>query len=365
MKEFSILFRFNFRRIISTWMVRILAILVIGGTLFGLLVLHKTETRETVTVSFTGENYSAYKDAVLAILNKSSDSYVYTTEKKEKNILKLKINQIDNMLDIKASAVPSDCFDDQQSAVVQMSLQNAIISDAGVSYPKVRVENTTIDEVSESKDTVFLIVLLGFYILILVSGNIITSSIALEKTSKVSDLLTYRVSIMKIIYSKVAALYAVLLLMIAAAIVEIGISLATGFINMDSVKHMLETASLSGRDIVAVFVCILAGLVVYTILYVITGTMVKAPEQIQYSQLPAASVTLISFAVTILSRNNPSSVLAKICSYLPVSSPFLGICTLFHGQLKLMQVSIAACILVVFVVLGNMIAVRLYRLQNA
>lgn len=186
----------------------------------------------------------------------------------------------------------------------------------------------------------------------------------MEKTSRVSELIIYRVSVLKLIYSKVLALYSIVILMLAGVGIEFSVAVATKWIDISIVKTLLETAGFGMKEIAIVVGIIIVGIMVYTVLYIFVGTMIKSADQIQFSQLPVAALVLIGFMITVLCRQNEDSLISRICTYIPTFSPFLAVTKLFHpGETGLEFLLMGICT-IIYLIVGNYLIVKIYRREN-
>ena len=76
MREFFALFKFNFRRMVNTWMIRILALVVMGGMLVGIICVHNMNQTKQIGIKLSGEQMNA--EFIVELLNASSSNYEYS-----------------------------------------------------------------------------------------------------------------------------------------------------------------------------------------------------------------------------------------------------------------------------------------------
>lgn len=290
MREFRALYKFNFKRMINTWMMRVLAIVVLAGVTGAILYLHGNMSTPTVP-----------------------------------------------------------------STSVEMQAEG--ISEA-------QIATGTIANTEMAEKIAFYIIVFTLYLFILLCGSIITSSVALERTSKVSEIITYRVSVLKLIYSKVLSLYTIILIILTIAAAEFFVAVKIKYISLDIVWNILKAVNFGPQELALVGVIIMVGIVAYTVLYICVGTLIKSAEQIQFSQLPVAAIVLIGYVITVLCRQNTDALLSKVCTYIPLFSPFLVVPKLFEKGSRLTEFVIIGVLTVIYLIIGNICAVKLYKKEN-
>ena len=365
MREFFALFKFNFRRMVNTWMIRILALVVMGGMLVGIICVHNMNQTKQIGIKLSGEQMNA--EFIVELLNASSSNYeysVFTDGLDYDGTVEMNTKTSDNGMSLGIVSEPKNVVTSAQMEILKSGIERYLLAVSGYDYPEVRVSQSTEDMMSFAEKIAFYIITFILYLFILLCGSIITSSVALEKTSRVSELIIYRVSVLKLIYSKVLALYSIVILMLAGVGIEFSVAVATKWIDISIVKTLLETAGFGMKEIAIVVGIIIVGIMVYTVLYIFVGTMIKSADQIQFSQLPVAALVLFGFMITVLCRQNEDSLISRICTYIPTFSPFLAVTKLFHpGETGLEFLLMGICT-IIYLIVGNYLIVKIYRREN-
>lgn len=366
MREFLALYSFNFKRMLSTWMMRLLIVLLLGGVLGGLIFLHETQSTSEIGVCFSTNIDKTEREIILAGLNQSGERH-YTQDSSADMAVSVTLLDEDKpgMQRYLLTSDNSKFVSAQQREAVRQSLMTAALMQHISALPQITVESEEVQGIGAREEIIFYIVVFVLYVFILLCGSIITSSVALEKTSRVSDLLVYRLSPLQIIYSKILALYSILVLICLGAVLEVFVAVQFHLVNLSFVTDLLRDVGFDSQSTVYTVLIIALGIVVYTILYSIVGVLIKSAEQIQFSQLPVASVSLIAFILTVLCKETPDSLLCRVCLYIPTFSPFLFVLRLFSaGRQKTLEIVSIALITILFVVAGNIAIVRLYQKEN-
>lgn len=242
------------------------------------------------------------------------------------------------------------------------------------------------------------------FLLIFAYGNTIAQSIAIEKTSRVMELLLTSVRPLAVVIGKVLAMGVVsfgqLLLIVIVGAVSMAASapfgvigqvspilsnpelLAGGAANAASAGINLDQFGLAQAinsiaekftavNIILIILVFLIGFLFYALLAALVGASVSRMEDLQAAMQPYSLIGVVGFFLAyypiIFNVSALESGSAEINSvqvfsyYFPVSSPFSIPGAIILGQLDTAQSAIAVGILAVFTVLVAMLVSRVYE----
>lgn len=242
------------------------------------------------------------------------------------------------------------------------------------------------------------------FLLIFAYGNTIAQSIAIEKTSRVMELLLTSVRPLAVVIGKVLAMGVVsfgqLLLIVIVGAVSMAASapfgvigqvspilsnpelLAGGAANAASAGINLDQFGLAQAinsiaekftavNIILIILVFLVGFLFYALLAALVGASVSRMEDLQAAMQPYSLIGVVGFFLAyypiIFNVSALESGSAEINSvqvfsyYFPVSSPFSIPGAIILGQLDTAQSAIAVGILAVFTVLVAMLVSRVYE----
>lgn len=242
------------------------------------------------------------------------------------------------------------------------------------------------------------------FLLIFAYGNTIAQSIAIEKTSRVMELLLTSVRPLAVVIGKVLAMGVVsfgqLLLIVIVGAVSMAASapfgvigqvspilsnpelLAGGAANAASAGINLDQFGLAQAinsiaekftavNIILIILAFLVGFLFYALLAALVGASVSRMEDLQAAMQPYSLIGVVGFFLAyypiIFNVSALESGSAEINSvqvfsyYFPVSSPFSIPGAIILGQLDTAQSAIAVGILAVFTVLVAMLVSRVYE----
>lgn len=242
------------------------------------------------------------------------------------------------------------------------------------------------------------------FLLIFAYGNTIAQSIAIEKTSRVMELLLTSVRPLAVVIGKVLAMgivsFGQLLLIVIVGAVSMAASapfgvmgqispilsnpelLAGGAANAASAGINLDQFGLAQAinsiaekftavNIILIVLVFLVGFLFYALLAALVGASVSRMEDLQAAMQPYSLIGVVGFFLAyypiIFNVSALESGSAEINSvqmfsyYFPVSSPFSIPGAIILGQLDTAQSAIAVGILAVFTVLVAMLVSRVYE----
>ena len=170
---------------------------------------------------------------------------------------------------------------------------------------------------------VSLIVLFTVYVFILACGSIITTSVALERTSKVSVMVFRHVSPLTIVVARLTALMIAMTSILGLVIAECALIGALGIVPVDSLAGALGLTSLSAGQLTVAAVCAVGGIWIFAVLYAAVGLFVRETAQLQYAQFPVTFLLILVFALSYVSVLNPGSTAAVAASWIPLTAPMV------------------------------------------
>lgn len=183
-------------------------------------------------------------------------------------------------------------------------------------------------------------------------GVWVANGIAEEKSSRVVELLLGAIRSTQLLAGKVlgiGVLGLVQLLGIAAA----GLALAVG----------LGAVELDGdtlRGIGAALTFFVFGYALYAAMFAVAGALVSRQEDVQATTTPLIVVLVASFFVALQALQDPTSALASIASYVPLSSPMVMPSRLITGDAGPAEAALAIVLLVAGAAVLLAVAARVY-----
>ena len=187
----------------------------------------------------------------------------------------------------------------------------------------------------------------------------VSSSITIEKTSKIMETLVNSTSPRTIILGKTIGIGIVGLLQMLLFVITAIIS-AKLFLNPEILSHLLDLSNFTFYLAAITIIYFILGYFAYALLYALVGSTVAKPEDIQSANMPVAIVIMIGFYLAYFTLMDPTGQLAGIAALLPISSPFCMPLRVMMGIATGWEVVISIVILLIFCALVAKIAIKIY-----
>lgn len=220
----------------------------------------------------------------------------------------------------------------------------------------------TTNQSNTTKDMISVAVGLLMYLFLLSYGSIVASEIATEKGSRVEESILAAVDAKTQFYGKILGVGKLILTQIGLYVVcAVGIGLFGK--QVPTLKDWLakiDWQQLGWSFAMIMLAFFVIGIISYTILAALCGSLVSTQEQAGQAVQPVILLSMIGYFASLVVANG-SSLLMSVLSYLPFLSPMIMPIRYGVGQVDLIQVLISLGINVGFMVGFAMIAARAYQ----
>lgn len=187
----------------------------------------------------------------------------------------------------------------------------------------------------------------------------VSSSITVEKTSKIIETLVTSTSPRSIILGKTIGIGLVGLGQMSLFVVTAILS-AYSFLDSEILNAMLDLSNFTPYLAIITLVYFILGYFVYALLYAVTGATVSKPEDIQAANTPVVILTMIGFYLAYFTLMNPTGELNIFASLLPISSPFCMPLRVMMGVASSWDVCLSILILLITCIVVAHIAIKIY-----
>ncbi len=197
------------------------------------------------------------------------------------------------------------------------------------------------------------------YFLVLFYGQMVSMSVAKEKSDRTMELLITSTTPTKLMYGKVigGGLAGLLQFSIFGFIAVLSF-MANKAAYPDQVTKMITfTPKLFGLFLLF----ILLGYLLYLFIFAMLGATVSKLEELNQAVMPITIIMIISFIATTSSMQFPDSMVLKIASYIPFSAPLAMFTRVSLYSVSNIELIISIVILVVTTILFGFIATKIYR----
>ncbi len=187
----------------------------------------------------------------------------------------------------------------------------------------------------------------------------VSSSITVEKTSKIMETLVTSTSPKTIVLGKTLGIGIVgllqLILIVGTALVS-----AKAFLDAELLNLVLDMSNITVYLGIITIIYFILGYFTYALLYALTGSTVSKPEDIQSANGPVAILAVIGFYLSYFTMINPTSNLNVFASLFPISSPFCMPFRIMMGLASREDVVISIAILIVTILVIAKVAIKIY-----
>ncbi len=208
------------------------------------------------------------------------------------------------------------------------------------------------------------LLMMGLYIVVLVYGQLVAQSVATEKSSRAMELLITSANPKSLIFGKVIGTG-------MAGLLQVCVMLAWGVICV-----IINKDYIADSEVLSMFTSISPTLIIYTVIFFVLGfalyaflagamgSMASKLEEVGTLTMPVMFIFILSFVITMvmMSADNVDSIIIKVLSYIPFTSPMAMFARICMGTANTVQALISIAILVVSIIGVGNLAVAIYRI---
>lgn len=197
------------------------------------------------------------------------------------------------------------------------------------------------------------------YMIIIMYGSIIATTVASEKGNRTMELLVTSANTNALIFGKVLAGALAAFLQVA---LFLGSAIATYTINGAAWNGMLDMVFNIPTSVITAFAVFgILGFLFYSFIFGALGALVSKSEDVNSSSTPITIVFIAVYFVVYMGIMDPSSMVFKIASFVPFSSPMAMFARMAMVEVPLVEVLISLVILVASTAAIGFAAAKIYR----
>ncbi|MGN0363446.1 MAG: ABC transporter permease [Bilifractor sp.] len=207
------------------------------------------------------------------------------------------------------------------------------------------------------------IMIFALYMVILLYGQMVSTSVATEKSSRAMELLITSADPVSMMFGKVLAAC-------LAGLIQLSCIFGTAFLLFQITRADWEenTVMMSVFDmplylLLYMLLFFILGFLIYAFLYGAVGSTVSRLEDINTAIMPITFLFVIAFivVVTAMSSGNVDTTPVIVCSFIPFTSPMAMFTRIAMSTVPTYQIAISIVVLAVSVVGVGVLAARIYR----
>lgn len=228
-----------------------------------------------------------------------------------------------------------------------------------VSYMPIQVNEQILGKDSASNYWYCYILVIIIFMLIIMYGTTIASSVTNEKSNRSIEILVTSTSSTAILFGKVFA--GAIATVFQTGLV--GLSLLGSYqFNKDYWGNGLAMfLDIPANVLITFAVFGIGGFLLYAFMYGALGALVSKIEDLNKTAGTAQMVVMIVYFVVLAQLSNTDGIIIKVCSYLPISSYSAMFARVAMGSVATWEVVLSAVILYASVVLMGIIGGKIFR----
>ncbi|BAC13095.1 ABC transporter permease [Oceanobacillus iheyensis] len=210
----------------------------------------------------------------------------------------------------------------QQSGIDQETLEMIY---APVPFESTQLDETarTSEEMSQARGIVY-VMLFVLYMAVIIYGQMIATDVAIEKSSKVMEILVSSASPITHMFAKI---FGVALLGLTQVLLFLGVGYFMIRSKMDEIGgEFFEYMGLTNNDVsiyIYAVVFFLLGYFLYATLAAMLGSLVSRIEDVNQLIMPMIMLVMIAFFIAMFGLNAPESTLITVTSFIPFFAPMI------------------------------------------
>ncbi|OZI10385.1 hypothetical protein CEW92_17110 [Bacillaceae bacterium SAS-127] len=237
----------------------------------------------------------------------------------------------------------------------EMALWNAPVDVEKVALAK---EAKSEEEMMQAQALVY-ILLFFIYLSVIMYANMIASEVAIEKSSRVMEILISSVSPVKQMFAKIIG---VGLLGLTQMAVWFGVAYyAFSSQSDDSVVSLLGLTTVSAPLLIYAIVFFILGYFLYATIAALLGSLVSRLEDVQQMMMPLTFAVMIGFFLSMYGLGDPESSFITITSFIPFFTPMIMFVRVGMLNIPMWEVATGIGVLLVSIILLAVIGARIYR----
>lgn len=207
------------------------------------------------------------------------------------------------------------------------------------------------------------IMIFALYMVILLYGQMVATSVASEKSSRAMELLVTSVDPVSMMFGKVLS---ACLAGLSQLVLIFGTAAVCYNLNSEYWKDNFIIGSIfniPGSLLVYMFVFFILGFLIYAFMYGATGSTVSKLEDINTAVMPVTMMFIIAFFVVMysLSSSSADNLILTVCSFIPFTSPMAMFTRIAMSEVPFVQIVLSILILAASVVGVGFVSARIYR----
>ncbi|NGM84384.1 ABC transporter permease [Paenibacillus sp. 7124] len=205
------------------------------------------------------------------------------------------------------------------------------------------------------------VMLILFFMSIMMTGNMIAAEVTSEKSSRIMEILITSAAPLAQMFGKVIGIFLVGLLQIAIIAAAIAANLMLPHNSGVLQDFNLDLGQLSVSLLVYGIVLYILGYFMFALMYAAVGSIVSRTEDLGQAAMPVMMLGFVNFYVPLFSISTPNTLLIKVTSLIPFTSPLSMLLRIGVGDVAAWEIILSLLLLLVTIFGLGWLAAKIYR----
>lgn len=231
----------------------------------------------------------------------------------------------------------------------------------GIINTEINSELITIGKDASSGIVIAFGVLFIMYMLILLYGTNVATSVAREKDSRTMELLITATKPRILILGKVFAAGVMGILQVGVILLAVGLGFLLSKGNYPPEIMNLLQGSLTFDTLIVYILFSVSGYILYLFIFASLGSLVSKVEDVSSAVAPITYLFILAYLAASLAMQMPDSLMTRVTSYIPFVSIFTMPIRYMLTSVKLGSVLLSGAIMILTTVLIAALSIYIYR----
>ncbi|OKP88009.1 ABC transporter permease [Paenibacillus helianthi] len=205
------------------------------------------------------------------------------------------------------------------------------------------------------------VLLILFFMSITMTGNMISAEVTSEKSSRIMEILITSASPLTQMFGKVIGIFLVGLMQIAVISASIAINLMLPHNASILSDFDLDLGQLNYGILIYGLILYVLGFFLYALMYAAVGSIVSRTEDLGQAVMPVMMCTFVAFYIPLFSISAPNTMLIKVASFVPITSPLSMLLRIGIGDVAFWEIAVSLIILLATTFGLGWLAAKIYR----
>ncbi|MRG86910.1 ABC transporter permease [Salinibacillus xinjiangensis] len=248
-----------------------------------------------------------------------------------------------------------------QQAGIDVETVEQMLAPVEIEKVALAEESKTEEELNQARGLVYFMIFL-IYFAVLVYGNMIASEVAVEKSSRVMEILVSSVSPITHMFAKIIGIALL-------GLTQFGLIIIVGYTSLkmnqnELVGGMFEYLGLGDIPISTIAYALLffiLGYLLYAMLAAMLGSLVSRTEEVNQIVTPMMLLVIAAFMIAMYGLNDPTASFVTITSYIPFFTPIIMFVRVGMLDVPIWEIALSIGILLVTIFIFAKIAAKVFK----